>query len=572
MTARSGNDGVTARRRTRRRRILDAATARINKSPAGHHDYTLTSAVRVPMRDGVELLTDVYAPVEKSRGTVLVRTPYGRQSLVANLTARYYATHGYHVVNQSCRGTAGSGGDFEPFRAEIEDGADTVDWLRAQPWFGGRFAACGPSYLGYTAWALMMDPPPELATAVIAVSAHDNHWVAQGGGAFSLEGTLSLLNGLGNLDLGAARGALRYVTAGRRFRRAFVELPLSRAQETVFAGSAAPYREWLMATDPDDPVWRPMRLGQALERVDVPVLLQDGWQDAFPEQMIFQYSQLRRRDVDVALTIGPWTHLEFGTKGLGVAMEETLDWLAEHLDGTGSRRRPSPVRVFVSGVQEWRNLPEWPPDAEQRVLYLQPDGGLDANQPTPEAGSSAFTYDPARPTPAVGGRVINPTLGGYRDNRELEARDDVLTFTGPPLSAPVEVIGSPAVELEHRTDNPYADLFVRLCEVRSDGRSINLSDGFQRLAPERSSGTIRLRLEAMAHRFLPGTRIRLQISGGAHPRFARNLGTDEDPATGTTLAPSRRTIGHGKDGFSRILLPCPSPAVPDTDRVAAVRS
>jgi uncharacterized protein len=153
--------------------------------------------------------------------------------------------------------------------------------------------------------------------------------------------------------------------------------------------------------------------------------------------------------------------------------------------------------------------------------------------------------------------VIKPARGGYRDNRKLEERADVLTFTGPPLAEPLEVIGNPVVELVHRTDNPYADLFVRLCEVRKNGRSINVSDAFQRLEPENSSGTILLQLDGMAHRFTPGTRIRVRISGGAHPRYARNLGTDEDPTTSSNLAPSRRTIFHGDGGFSRILLPCP---------------
>ena len=321
-----------------------------------------------------------------------------------------------------------------------------------------------------------------------------------------------------------------------------------------------PYREWLTTPDAEDPVWRPMRLGQALERVNVPVLLQEGWQDRFPDQMIEQYERLRRRGVDVGLTIGPWTHVEVATKGIGIVMEETLDWLAEHLAGTGRRHRPSPVHIFVTGAQEWRYLPEWPPATNERVLYLQPDGELGDTQPTPTAGPSTFIYDPADPTPAVGGRVINPAIGGYRDNRKLEKRDDVLTFTGPPLNEPLEVIGNPVVELVHRTDNPHADLFVRLCEVRKNGRSINVSDAFQRLEPEKSSGTIRLRLDAMAHRFTPGTRIRLQISGGAHPRYARNLGTDKDPATSSELAPSRRTIFHGDGGFSRIFLPCPIPA------------
>jgi putative CocE/NonD family hydrolase len=551
-------ESLTARARTRRGRALDAVTARILKMPRGHRDYTVTQAVRVPMRDGVELLTDIYAPVGKSLGTLLIRTPYGRNSLIALLTARYFATHGYHVVNQSCRGTFGSGGDFEPFSHEIDDGADTVAWLRTQAWFGGRFALCGASYLGYTAWALMMDPPPELAAAVIAISAHDNHWVAHGAGAFSLEQMLGLFDAFKHPDEAVSlAGIVRAVTAGRRLEPGFEQLPLVRAQETVLAGSRMPYREWLTTPDAEDPLWRPMRLGQALERVTVPVLLHEGWQDRFVEQMIEQYEILQRRGVDVGLTIGPWTHVEVVTKGWGILMEETLDWLAEHLAGAGRRHRPNPVRIFVTGAQVWRYLPEWPPATNEQLIYLHPNGLLGDTEPTPTAGPSMFIYDPGDPTPAVGGRVINPALGGHRDNRKLEQRDDVLTFTGPLLDEPLEVMGNPVVELVHGTDNPHADLFVRLCEVRKNGRSINVSDGFQRLEPEKSSGTIMLRLEALAHRFTPGTRIRLQISGGAHPRYARNLGTDEDPATSSKLASSRRTIFHGDGGFSRIVLPCP---------------
>ena len=523
----------------------------------GRHDYTVTQT-RVPMRDGVELLTDVYAPEAMSLGTVLIRTPYGRTGLIAHLTAGYFATHGYHVVNQSCRGTFGSGGDFEPFSQEIADGADTVAWLRRQPWFGGRFALWGASYLGYAAWALMMEPPPELVGAVIAVSAHDNHWGAHGAGAFSLEETVGLMDAFGHLGGGVVRGILRGVTAGRRLAPAFEELPLVRALETVLAGSSMPYLEWLTASDAEDPAWRLMRLGPALERVDVPILLQAGWQDRFPAQMIEQYERLRRRGVKVGLTIGPWTHVEVATKGAGTVMTETLDWFAEHLAGTGRRQRPSPVRIYVTGAQEWRYLPTWPPASNERVLYLQPNGGLNEARPAPSTDPTTFTYDPADPTPAVGGRIINPAIGGFRDNRKLEERADVLTFTSPPLIETLEIIGNPVVEVAHQTDNPHADLFVRVCEVRKNGRSINVSDGFQRLDPEKANGTIQLRLDAVAHRFTPGASIRLQVSGGAHPRYARNLGTNQDPATSSNLAPSRRKIFHGDGGFSRVLLPCPT--------------
>jgi putative CocE/NonD family hydrolase len=487
---------------------------------------------------------------------VLIRTPYGLDGVIAQLTAGFFASHGYGVVNQGCRGTCGSGGDLTPFSQETADGADAVAWLREQSWFDGCLALWGASYQGHAAWAVMVEPPPELVTAVVAVSAHDGHWVAHGAGAFSLEEVVGLMDGLGRLGAGAIEGGWRAATASRRLRPAFEELPLVGAQDTLFAGSGMPYRDWLLASDPEHPVWRDLRLGQALERVTVPVLLQTGWQDRFPAQMIEQYDRLQQRGVEVGLTIGPWTHVEAATTGAATLMTEALDWLAEHLAGSGERRRPSPVRIQVSGAREWRHLQAWPPPTSDRVLYLHPGGGLQETPPPPSSGPTTFTYDPADPTPAVGGRVINPAIGGHRDNRRLEGRADVVTFTSPPLPAALDVLGVPVVEIVHGTDNPYADLFVRVCDVGRNGRSVNVSDGFLRLGPDDANGTIRLRLEALAHRFAVGHRLRLQVSGGAHPRYARNLGTGRDPATSTELAASTRTIFHGDDGLSRLHLPC----------------
>src|SRR6478752_9690792 len=126
----------------RRRRLLGAVLTRMLKLPPGARRYTPTENVRVPMRDGVELLADVYAPTDESRGTIMIRTPYGRATPIAVMSAGFYATHGYRVVNQSSRGTFGSGGSWLPFDTEVDDGADTVAWLRTQPWFDGRFALC----------------------------------------------------------------------------------------------------------------------------------------------------------------------------------------------------------------------------------------------------------------------------------------------------------------------------------------------------------------------------------------------------------------------------------------------
>jgi putative CocE/NonD family hydrolase len=139
-----------------------------------------------------------------------------------------------------------------------------------------------------------------------------------------------------------------------------------------------------------------------------------------------------------------------------------------------------------------------------------------------------------------------------RDCRALAARADVLSFTGAPLSTPLEIVGVPVVELAHRSDNPHCDVFVRICDVAPDGRAVNVSDGFRRLTPGEHEQDLTLPLDACAHRFAAGHRIQVLVAGGAHPRYARNLGTAEPAAGATTLTPSHRRIEHGS---SRVLLP-----------------
>ncbi len=92
--------------------------------------------------------------------------------------------------------------------------------------------------------------------------------------------------------------------------------------------------------------------------------------------------------------------------------------------------RWAPVRVCVTGVDEWRDLPEWPPPTTERVLHPQPGGGLAAAAAPLTAAPATFTYDPADPTPTVGGRLL-AINGGYRDDTALARRADVLAFTGP---------------------------------------------------------------------------------------------------------------------------------------------
>jgi putative CocE/NonD family hydrolase len=534
--------------RSRGERAVEAVLGRLLARRGGTAGSTLTQDIRIPMRDGVELLADHYAPKGTALGTVLIRSPYGAGALLATLFAGPYIAAGYHVVLGRCRGTFGSAGVFDPMRHEVDDTADTVAWLREQPWFGGRFATVGASYLGFTQWALLMDPPPELAAAVIQVGPHDFSRTMYAGGAFNLNDSLGWSDMVSHQEKGLAYTLLRGLTEARRHAPAMAQLPLVAAGEELCEGNAPWYREWASRRDLADPYWAPLQLGAALDRVQVPVLLQTGWQDLFLQQTLQQYAHLHGRGLDVALTVGPWTHTELVRKGGPLLAREGVDWLAEHLAGRGSRMRWSPVRVFVTGVDEWRDLPAWPPATTEAVLRPQP-GGVLLDQPA--VGSVQFTYDPADPTPTIGGRLLAAT-GGYRDDSALAARPDVLAFSSVPLGAPLEVVGVPVVELGHSTDNPHADLFVRVSEVDAGGRSRNVSDGFVRLDPDRAGGVVHLELDAVAHRFAAGSRIRLLVAGGCFPRWERNLGTGGDPATSTAMAPSRRTIDLAT---SRLLLP-----------------
>lgn len=194
------------------------------------------------MRDGVQLVADHYAPATSQPvGTLLVRGPYGRRFPFSLVFARIYAARGYHVVLQSVRGTFGSGGVFEPMVNEAADGADTVAWLREQPWFTGRFGTIGLPYLGFTQWALLHDPPPELAAAVITVGPHDFRASVWGTGSFTVNDFLGWSDLVSHQeDPGRIRAGIRQLTAPRRVARTAATLPLGESARTLL-GTGAPW-------------------------------------------------------------------------------------------------------------------------------------------------------------------------------------------------------------------------------------------------------------------------------------------------------------------------------------------
>jgi uncharacterized protein len=551
------------------RRVGVNALGRLLGLPRATTDYTV-DRVDVPMRDGVRLVADHYAPITSSpAGTLLVRGPYGRAFPFSLAFARLYAARGYHVVLQSVRGTFGSGGVFEPMVDEATDGADTVVWLREQPWFTGRFATVGVSYLGFTQWAVLQDPPPELAAAIITSGPHDFNASVWGTGSFAINDFLWWSDLISHQeDPARIRLVLHQMQSRRKVAEAVGGVPMGTAARALLGAGAPWFESWVEHRDQDDAFWDSRRFGEALDRVGVPVLLIGGWQDIFVRQTLQQYAHLRGRGVDVALTMGPWTHTQLLGKGLPTSARDTLDWLDTHLGGAATPRRPGRVRVCITGLdrgQAWRSLPEWPPATVERELYLRPGGHLGETAPTglTQLAPATFRYDPADPTPTTGGPLLS-TNGGYRDDSRLAMRDDVLAFTSLTLSHDLYVYGSPVVELTHSSDNPYVDLFVRVSEVDAKGRSKNVSDGYRRLGGVESEETVSVELDGIAHRFRAGSRIRLLIAGSWSPRFARNLGTEEPMLTGRESKPVTHTVHYGR---SRLLLPAGA-GDPSADRVA----
>jgi uncharacterized protein len=326
--SKTGRRGQTAAPQTRGRRLIDAAFGRLLKLPPARGDYTVARDLPVPMRDGVVLRADVLHPAEPVLGTVLLRSPYGYDPVNGSLYGGLFAARGFRVIQARVRGTFGSGGTFDPMRQEVDDAADTVTWLREQPWFGGRFATFGGSYLGFTQWALLVDPPPELVTAIIQVGPHDFREGMYEGGAAGLSTWVGWADAVTHQEqYSLPRLMVRVYTGPRRQAPALRHLPVADAVQQLCEGRAPWFREFAVRRDPADPWWAPAQLRAALDRVQIPVLLQGGWQDLFVRQTIGQYLRLHDRGLDVALTVGPWTHAEFATKASRLVMNESLSWL-----------------------------------------------------------------------------------------------------------------------------------------------------------------------------------------------------------------------------------------------------
>ncbi len=529
--------------------------------------------LRVPMDDGTVLLADRLVARDEERAgggrpTVLVRSPYGRGGLIGLAFGRLLAERGLQVVIQSVRGTFGSGGRFSPFD-ERADGLATLRWLRAQPWHAGPIGTIGPSYLGLVQWALAAGDGEDLVAMSVHATASQFHGQTYAGGSLTLENAGAWIAVVQEQERRLAPLAI-----GRALRRLPAQLDLLPLAELDSHATGSPV-EWFRAAVPrvarDDPYWVARDFEADVPSVTAAVQFVGGWYDILLPWMLADFEALRRAGRSPQLIIGPWAHTSPGLLAAGV--REGLGWLRAHLLGDLRMLHPAAVRLMVTGERAgggWRVLERWPPACGRLALYAAAGGrlspmradGADAADPDGAGWHDSYRYDPADPTPSLGGPVLL-SRAPVVDNAPLESRADVLTYTGPALERPLEAIGYPSVELWVHASRPYFDVFARVCDVDAAGVSRNVCDALLRVDPASADrapdGSFRVAfgLWPIAHRFAAGHRIRLQVSSGAHPRYARNPGTDADPMTATlsSMRPVEIRLLHDGDHPSAVTLP-----------------
>lgn len=538
--------------------------------PPAQHGVALRRNIRVPMPDGVTLATDHYAPRHNGGGadsfpTILIRTPYGR-ALAPAFHARRFAERGYHVLVQDVRGRFGSEGEFEPFVHEQADGLATLSWLQRQPWYNGVAGTWGQSYLAYTQWALATAAPDALNTVFPSLPSSRGAFTGQVDDAQLLELPLRWMvildvlhyapGGQGPFAPWLPFWRLLPRNQDRLLRPVFDHLPLSECDELAIGRKVPHFRRLLDETSV--PRLQETDLNGQLDRLQQPIHLLGGWYDFMFGDMMRDYATLCAAGNAPYLTIGPWHHVH--PEISGATLREALNWYDAHLKRQPGRLRRKPVKVYVMGAEEWREFDRWPPPLQSTTFYLHDDESLSLHRPKQDAAARGYTYDPRDPTPAVGGPLFYSGAGA-RDNRDLEARPDVLTYTTAPLEKSLEVIGPVKARLYVSSSLAHTDFFARLCDVFPDGRSINLCDGIIRLYPGKVApdvdGVLCIEVDmwATAHHFRRGHAIRLQVSSGAHPRFAPNPGTGTLPQSRAELVSARQSIHHDSTHPSALVLP-----------------
>jgi putative CocE/NonD family hydrolase len=532
--------------------------ADLYKLPRRLSRATRHRGIRIATPDGIELETEVFVPARRGEyPTMLMRVPYGLRGFAT--IAECYAERGYNVVLQACRGTSRSSGSFDPLTHERDDGLATLAWIKRQPWFDGRIGLTGPSYLGYAQWAIS-DALPRTSAMATKVTSAEFRSVVFPGGAFHLGLWLGWMQTIEGLRTSPLTFGERLFRGGieKQTLKASMRLPLLDADRRVTGHEVAFWRRWMAEAVDNDGFWAPLDHTHRLGARTPPNHFISGWYDFMIDQLLRDYETLVLAGQQPYLTVGPWFHVSPDLQR--ESFRETLTWMDAQLKGERSRLRESPVRIFVTGLNVWCDFESYPPGPPDIHIWHLHAGGVLSQRPVKASPPDTYRYDPAQPTPNLGGAIFAFTGAGPVDNAALVARPDVLAYTSEPVFTPFTVIGNVRVTLHARSSLPHADFFVRLCDVDEKGKSTNICDGLVRMTPAAPAmpediWKISFKLHATAHTFMRNHRLRLLVASGAHPRYARNTGTDEPLATATTLTSADMEIFHDPARPTAIHLP-----------------
>ncbi|MGA2118726.1 MAG: CocE/NonD family hydrolase [Bryobacteraceae bacterium] len=523
--------------------------------------------VPIPMRDGVRLYANIFLPSEHARvPAILVRTPYGKgEDLVPNYQA--LVDHGFAMVIEDVRGRYESEGEFHPLEQETPDGNDTLDWIARQSWCDGKIGMTGGSYLGIVQWKAALAGNPHLK-AIFPVVAGDDDYRDR---FYSTGGAMKLGN---RLEWMAEN--LRVFGYHPDFSSFVLHLPI-RTADVAATGRAVDMFRTAVAHPAFDSFWKSISVREQLAKVRVPVFSVGGWYDNFAESDLEAYAALRKTSGINRIAIGPWPHnmsikfagVDFGPGSWLPIRSLQLAWFDQWLLGKDSPLLSEPpAHIFVMGANRWREFENWPPEqARPEEFYLE-DGAALGDKPPRRAAAERYVYDPATPVPTRGGAVCcNPRVfpWGPVDQRSLESRRDVLTYSTPPLTHDLEVIGPVTVDLYVSTSARDTDFTAKLVDVFPDGTARNLTDGILRLryrttleraVPATPGQVYRITVDAgvTGNVFEKGHRIRLEISSSNFPRFDRNPNTGTVAASETHPVKATETIYHDKLHPSKLVL------------------
>ncbi len=544
--------------------------------------------VRVPMRDGIQLSANVFRPGGPGQvSTILMRTPYGKgEDWTSNHEA--FVEHGYAVVVEDVRGRYESQGTFQPLTQEPNDGSDTLNWIAKQPWSNGKVGMTGGSYLGIVQWKVAILNNPHLKTIFPWVSGDDDYRDRY----YSTGGAMKL----GHRLLWVEENLKQPGYDPPSFDKFVQTLPLRHA-DVVVTGQRNQMMQTIFDHPADDPFWQAISVRDQLQNIKIPVFSLGGWYDNYVESDLDAFTTLQKQSGVHRILIGPWPHnvntvlpgSNFGRDSQIAFRRTQLEWFDQWLkDKDVPLLSKPPVRIFVMGVNQWRDEAEWPPKGVRMTRYYLESGGhansLNGDgtltpQPVMKSLHDVFIFDPHNPVPTRGGAVCcNPQIfpWGPMDQRPVEQRSDVLVYTTPVLRDDLEVTGRIEVTLNAASTAPDTDFTAKVVDVQPNGVAINLTDGLLRARfrnslskPElmKPGSVVEYKIDAgvTSNVFLKGHRIRIEISSSNFPRFDRNPNTGRPIADEKELLVATQTIHHDHKHESYVTLP----VIPDSALRAA---